>query len=71
MCEATVFVKDHEGEREIMRDVALVRVAGDEIILSSLLGEQKLVLGRIEKIDLIKHSVHLTDLSGGTAVARR
>jgi len=67
MCEATVFVKTDGQEREIMRDVAHVEWEGDVLVLSSLLGEQKLVRGRIEKIDFLKHIVYLTPPQPTTA----
>ncbi len=43
----------------IMEDVVLVQPEGDAFLLVSLLGEQKLIKGRIEKIDFLKHTVHL------------
>jgi predicted RNA-binding protein len=43
-----------------MEDVVLVQPEGDAYLLVTLLGEQKLVRGRIEKIDFLKHSVHLS-----------
>jgi len=57
MCEATVYVKTDSQEKEIMRDVAHVEPEGDTLVLSSLLGEQKLVRGRIVRLDFLKHTV--------------
>jgi predicted RNA-binding protein len=59
MCEATVFLRDASGERKIMQDVVLVQPEGEVCRLSSLLGEQKLVQGRVVKIDFVKHTVYL------------
>ena len=57
MCEASVYlVKDGE-EKKIMQDVTLVRPEGDTVFMSTLLGEQKIVLGRIARIDFLKHTV--------------
>jgi predicted RNA-binding protein len=60
MCEATVYLCEGEQERELMQDVVLVKPEGEVYLLASLLGEQKLVRARIDKIDFIKHTVHLT-----------
>ena len=59
MCEAKIYLSDGEEEKKIMEDVVLVQPEGDAYLLISLLGEQKLVRGRIEKIDFLKHTVHL------------
>ena len=62
MCEAAVLVTDAEGEHELMRDVMQVRTEGVLWLFMSLLGEQKLVRGRIDKIDLLKHRIYVTPL---------
>jgi predicted RNA-binding protein len=60
MCEAKVYVAKNGDEEQIMQDVVLVQPEGDAYLLVNLLGEQKLVPGRIEKIDFLKHIVHLS-----------
>jgi len=60
MCEAKVYLGEEEGKQQIMEDVVLVQPEGDAYLLVNLLGEQKLVQGRIEKIDFLKHTVHLS-----------
>jgi predicted RNA-binding protein len=59
MCEAKVYLGDDGEEQQIMQDVVLVRPEADAYLLVNLLGEQKLVRGRIEKIDFLKHTLHL------------
>jgi predicted RNA-binding protein len=59
MCEAKVYVGDDGEARKIMEDVVLIQPEGDAFLLVSLLGEQKLVRGRIERIDFLRHTVHL------------
>ena len=62
MCEASVYlVKDGE-ERKIMQDVTLVRPEGDTVFMATLLGEQKIVPGRIAHIDLLKHTVFVEEM---------
>jgi predicted RNA-binding protein len=60
MCEARVYLGDDGEAQQIMEDVVLVQPEGDAYLLVSLLGEQKLVQGRIEKIDFLRHTVHLS-----------
>jgi predicted RNA-binding protein len=61
MCEASVYlVKDGE-EKKIMQDVTLVRPEGDTVFMATLLGEQKIVLGRIARIDFLKHTVFVEE----------
>jgi predicted RNA-binding protein len=67
MCEAKVYVVKADGERRIMQDVVLMQPEGDAYLLVNLLGEQKLVHGRIERIDFLQHTIHLSQLPGGTA----
>ncbi|MBN1887759.1 MAG: CooT family nickel-binding protein [Thermoflexales bacterium] len=64
MCEAIVYLREGEQEHELMRDVVLVKPEGEVYLLASLMGEQKLVRARIDKIDFIKHTVHLTRVPG-------
>lgn len=60
MCEAKVYLSDDGEEQTAMEDVVLVQPEGDAYLLVSLLGEQKLIQGRIEKIDFLKHTVHIS-----------
>ena len=60
MCEATVYLKEDDQEQRIMQDVMLVQPEGDAYLLVNILGEQKLVRGTIERIDFLKHTVHLS-----------
>jgi predicted RNA-binding protein len=66
MCEAKVYLGDDGEEQQIMRDVVLVQPEGDAYLLVNLLGEQKLVQGRIERIDFLKHTVHLSQAQEST-----
>jgi predicted RNA-binding protein len=60
MCETTVYLSKDGEEQKIMEDVVLVQPEDDAYLLVSLLGEQKLVPGRIVKIDFLKHTLHLS-----------
>lgn len=59
MCEARVYLVEEGGEREVLRDVVLVRPQDDGFLLVNLLGEQMVIQGTIVEIDLLKHIVRL------------
>jgi len=62
MCEAKVYLDQNGEEQQVMEDVVLVQPEpeSDAYLLVNILGEQKLVQGRIEKIDFLRHTVHLS-----------
>lgn len=59
MCEARVYLSGDGEEQKVMDDVVLVQPEGDAYLLVNLFGEQKLVQGRIDKIDFLHHTLHL------------
>ena len=68
MCETKVYVSNDGEEQKIMEDVVLVQPQGDAYLLVNILGEQKLVQGRIEKIDFLRHALYLSPLEEPAAV---
>ena len=68
MCESTVYLSEGGEEQKVMGDVVLVQLEDDAYLLVNLLGKQKLVRGRIVRIDLLKHTIHLRRLQEPTAV---
>jgi predicted RNA-binding protein len=60
MCEARVYFSQDGQKKEVMDNVVLVQLEEDTYLLVGLLGEQKLIRGRIEKIDFLHHTVHLS-----------
>ncbi|HEY66036.1 MAG TPA: CooT family nickel-binding protein [Caldilineae bacterium] len=60
MCETTVYLSEDGKEQKIMEDVVLVQPENDAYLLVNLLGEQKLVRGRLVKVDFLKHTLHLS-----------
>jgi predicted RNA-binding protein len=60
MCEARVYLSGDSEEQKVMDDVVLVQPEGDAYLLVNLLGEQKLVQGRIDKIDFLHHTLYLS-----------
>lgn len=60
MCEAKVYVDSDPTGRPVMEEVILLQPEGDGYRLTNLLGEQKWVRGRMERIDFLRHAIYLT-----------
>ena len=59
MCESKVYVVDDTGAHQILDNVTQIEQEGDLYVLVNLLGEQRLVRGRITRVDFLTHSVYL------------
>ncbi|MFQ6060558.1 MAG: CooT family nickel-binding protein [Thermoplasmata archaeon] len=55
MCESTVFLEKEGESREIMKDVAKILIDGSRLTLIGLLGEEKIINGRIKVADFVNH----------------
>ena len=61
MCQSTAFVLSNGKEEVVMRDVALVEPREREVRLVDLFGEEKLVKGKIIRINLMEHKIIIGD----------
>lgn len=59
MCEINVYMLGEAEEELLMEDVANIVPEGDAVILTGMLGQQKVVDARILEIRLIDHKVLL------------
>ena len=59
MCQATVYLKDH-NEEAILREVVSLERTEEGWIARQLFEEPRIIQGRIERIDFLKHTVVLT-----------
>ena len=58
MCESIAYLRTPDGEKKIMEYVVEVRPEKDgKVFLADLLGEQKIVDGKIKEIKLIEHKI--------------
>lgn len=60
MCQATVFLDDHE----IMKDVLMVEPLPEGIRLVALFEPVRLIPAEIRQIDLMKHRIYLVSVKG-------
>jgi predicted RNA-binding protein len=60
MCESSVWLRHPDGRAEkIADDVLIVRQEGPVVILRALLAEPRRVVGTIQEIDSLKHTITL------------
>lgn len=60
MCLSTVYIETKGQRQKVMQDVAKMEFCNEGYLLIGLLGDQKVVDGRIKKIDFVDdHSVIL------------
>jgi len=60
MCLSTVYIQTKGQRQKVMQDVAKIEFNNEGYLLIGLLGDQKIVKGRIQKIDFVNdHSVIL------------
>lgn len=60
MCLSTVYIQTKGQRQKVMQDVAKMEFCNEGYLLIGLLGDQKVVDGRIKKIDFVDdHSVIL------------
>ena len=53
MCLSTVYIQANGQRQKVMQDVAKMESSEEGYLLIGLLGDQKLVNGRITKIDFV------------------
>lgn len=57
MCIATVYIDKAGQTEEVMQDVISVESANHGILLTTLLGEEKVLEAKVKYIDFLKHTV--------------
>lgn len=57
MCEANAYFLVNGEEELLLEDVEEVKVDGNKLFLRSILGEQKLLEGRIKEMNLVEHRI--------------
>jgi len=56
MCESTAYSTDGSL---IMEDVLLITIDGNQIIMTDILNQKKLIKGHITEINLDKHGIYI------------
>lgn len=60
MCEAVVFLVKEGDRKQLMENVVTVHPEGDQVLLTDLFGEQRLITAKIERVDLMGHEIILS-----------
>ena len=61
MCESNAYMKKNGEEQLLLENVTYIKPDGSTIIMSSLLGDEIRVEGKIVEIDLMAHKVVLAE----------
>ncbi len=65
MCESKVFIREGDREELLMDEVAHMRVSGNSVILSDIMGRRRVVSNvKVLYIDFLRHKVVLQSLGG-------
>ena len=59
MCMPTVWIKSNSGEEQIFAEAATLKIDDNNIVLSTIFGEEKKINAVIEKIDFVNSKVFL------------
>jgi len=57
MCQAKIWIRTKDEEKEWVRDITQLEVKGEEIILKTFFDAPKKVKGRVKEIDFLKGKV--------------
>lgn len=60
MCELTVYLLEDGKEEKLMEDVATITPDGERLVLTDLLGQQRIVEAKLKELKLLEHKVFLT-----------
>lgn len=61
MCESAAFILKNDELEKVMENVVSVDPLDGKVFLTDLLGEQKIVDGRIKEIRLMDHKIILSE----------
>jgi predicted RNA-binding protein len=57
MCESNAYLRRQAGEELLLREVVVVEPVEGGYRLRSLFGEETIVRGRLEEVNLLKHKI--------------
>jgi len=57
MCQTTVYLLEGGQEKPLFQDVVSVVPEGENVKIVNLFGEEKVVPGRIKRVDLLTHRI--------------
>jgi predicted RNA-binding protein len=62
MCEAIVYLVNQGEEKEVMQDVQFLEVQGEQLLLSSLFGDEVKLRARVKNINFMRHKVTVEEI---------
>ena len=62
MCQSNAYIINQDKEEEIMKDVQLLDIQGDDLVLRNLFGIEKRLRARVRTISFAQHKILLEEL---------
>jgi predicted RNA-binding protein len=63
MCESHAYLVEGTDEKLIMEDVVNIKVEGNTVILTNIIGEEKTLDAEVESISFLDHRILLRSIS--------
>jgi predicted RNA-binding protein len=57
MCLSKAYLSDKKDEEPVLEDISSLEVRDGEIVLSTILGEEQVIKGQIEKVNFTKNTI--------------
>jgi predicted RNA-binding protein len=57
MCESNAFIRRGTGEELLLKEVAIIEPIEGGYRLRGLFGDEAVVMGKIEEVNLLKHKI--------------
>jgi predicted RNA-binding protein len=62
MCEATAYLLRADKEEVCLREIDLLESKGNELHITNIYGEQRIIRGKIRSISLVDHKIILEEM---------
>ncbi len=57
MCLSRAYLNDREGETPVLEDISSLKVRKEELVFSTILGEEHVIKGQIKKINFAESKI--------------
>ena len=64
MCLSRAYLRRNGGRELLMEQVTSVDIADDKLVLKTLFGEQKEIVGKLRQVDFVANAIILEKVTG-------
>ena len=64
MCLSRAYLRRNGGRELLMEQVTSVDIADDKLVLKTLFGEQKEIVGKLRQVDFVANAIILEKVAG-------